>query len=285
MAVADDTVTVKVVGPDGKPAGGVAVWVYDWQFQRVRVTTEPSWFSGRTDSSGEVRVPYRNALPMRGSHVLARDAAGRVGSADFRFHGRNEATASTIRVRLFDVVDRAGRVVDAAGKPIAGAAVRVISAHEPYNPESHTTQHRIWPPKELGWWMTVTDADGRFALKRVPAGHQLSFTIQPKGAGEFEYFIGSDGELSVTHLQPGRVRVAANGVELTKLGNVSVTIRSAESPGPKPTPGVNPSRNYWGVFDGKAELTIPDVAPGRYRLELHQTLNSPALPRPVARSR
>jgi uncharacterized GH25 family protein len=145
--------TVTVVGPDGKPVAGAAVFLmkaYDADTTAVET---------KTDAQGRVSFAAPRAV------FVAPGAPLGVGGGVF---DGKKATAATVRLARAGSV--AGRVVDAGGKPLAGAKVgpeyltfgdagadEGVVAFMPL-PESVAERLRV-----------MTGADGAFQIKEMPS--------------------------------------------------------------------------------------------------------------------
>ncbi len=163
----DVKLEVRVTGPDGRPVAGA----------RVRVGADPR--SSQSRGAGVWRSPSRMGLTdAQGVLVLPRGAEEslvlRAGAAGFPLVMEREVRAASVAVRLPAGRARQIRVVDAAGKPVAGALVRL---------------------GELGWAGGFTSPEGLFEVPlaeksevRVLAsmGDGRAFVLPLKPAGEKE---------------------------------------------------------------------------------------------------
>ncbi|MES1243979.1 MAG: carboxypeptidase regulatory-like domain-containing protein [Acidobacteriota bacterium] len=108
----DQRTEVRVTGADGRPVAGA----------RVRVVNPESQYNWRT--------PVRSGLTdAQGALVLPRGAKEgllvRAGAPGLPFAERRDVRSSAVALRLEAGRSRDVRVVDAAGKPVAGALVRI----------------------------------------------------------------------------------------------------------------------------------------------------------------
>jgi protocatechuate 3,4-dioxygenase beta subunit len=145
---------VRVSGPDGRPVPGARVQAVDKGSSRSRST---AW-----------RVPVRVGLTdTQGVLVLPRGAdeglAVRAAAPGLPFVERKDVRSSSLALKLAAGRARDLRVVDAAGKPVAGVLVRVGEARWA---AGRTSQDGLLPvplaagPKTL---VTTVAADGRTA--------------------------------------------------------------------------------------------------------------------------
>src|SRR5438874_12842092 len=111
-----------VVGPAGKPVGGADVWLVTSKnshppYSIAAHTTTDS--AGRFQFGKEVIDPlWKESIHPQ---VLARDREGRLGIIYIIYPGgaRNQPD----RIKLRDVGEVRGRVLDGDGKPVAGARI------------------------------------------------------------------------------------------------------------------------------------------------------------------
>jgi protocatechuate 3,4-dioxygenase beta subunit len=159
------TIRVTFLDPEGKPASGVPVEV-----KRI-VTSEPGRmftvidltgeqarrFARTTDGAGAVTF---DALPERASLQLdvGDDRFARVAYDQFPRAGDAPSSPPTT-VRLKAASEVSGTVTYGPdGRPAAG--VRVLAG----------TNHTL-DPRGTGWGEAVTDAEGRYRMRRLEAGH------------------------------------------------------------------------------------------------------------------
>ena len=133
---------VRARWPDGEPAAGEVVLVTPNGGRLDASLPAP------TDAAGEARF---EGLPRGPAHVrLLRGAENDVFLA--------EGETRTLTLRVKDGVRVAGRVLDGAGAPVAGALVRVSERYR----------------TDLGHTVASTDADGRFEVACIGPDHYLS---------------------------------------------------------------------------------------------------------------
>ena len=275
-------VPIRVVNPDSTPAAGVRVWAYAYPQDGDPPTPEPTPLV--TGADGRVTITGPVGTDLRPGMLFARDATGRVsgGYLDRRFDPSRDEADPTLR--LVDVADRAGRVTDPAGKPVAGAVVTPRACRLPdrvwQNQGSSDRRPRSvgFPPWEMaGRAAAKTDADGRFTLKGMPDGYDLYFKVVADGFGETWFDANGRGELTVTLARPGTVTFTVTGIDAAALKDVSWSIRppGADGSGQTEKSRTSPRRYADGRFDGSLTAAATSVVPGRYAIEIHSPVSVP----------
>jgi RNA polymerase sigma factor (sigma-70 family) len=266
-APAGETLAIRVVR-DGKPAAGVTVWA---AVRPRTVPDRPVEPKPRTSGAdGEVRVPVDPDVPLSAA-AFARDADGRIGEASVYEH--TLAVNGPPVVHLVPVGELTGRLRTADGKPVVGAEVQAVQfnrpddGHEPARPN-----HLSVPPFLTAEYTTRTDADGRFRIRGVPVGYRVYSPLKTDGFGHGYLELQADQPADVTLLPAGSLRLKLAGPADAKAAKgVEYRLQTATpgGTGPKFIPQVT------GTFDGSAELTIANVAPGRYRIDVRPDAKYP----------
>jgi len=143
-----DLLTGKVADPDGRPVADAEVLVITYTPERVTTVV-------RTDASGSFSANVKPDERGGVSACVCIDAPGfAFGGGGFRRDGTvfHLQAASTL----------AGSVVDNAGKPVAGASVRLQSmdATHQFNLESRISLQDEWRARAT----VKTDADGEWRM-------------------------------------------------------------------------------------------------------------------------
>ena len=158
----DPPVPVAVVTVDGKPAAGAKVWVYPYTGSE-EAAREPTPLTA--DAAGKLTVPGGSDA-RRSRQLFVRDPTGRVGWSWVNAPW-DDGDTGVIKVVLIDTAARAGRVLTADGKPVAGAVVTPLDyyAMEEARREACGPATSISLPEwEQDRLAVKTDAEGRFAL-------------------------------------------------------------------------------------------------------------------------
>jgi protocatechuate 3,4-dioxygenase beta subunit len=170
-----------VVDSAGKPVAGAKVLLRDGPNQNdIRVIAQTT-----SDEKGRFQFEkVKCKLPRQIGYAemfLARDAAGRIGGVD-RYPDENGS--KEFQIKLQEVKDCRGRLIDASGQPIPKAKIR---------PTGWTYEHReggfrqelFFIHADLGNELAAeTDADGAFILRNVPVLGRINARITAKGFGE-----------------------------------------------------------------------------------------------------
>jgi hypothetical protein len=171
-----------VVDNAERPVAGAAVWLlggkWDDELLQKRAATA-------TDNDGRFRFQQFTAeellKPDRGQQLpslLVRDARNRLGWFGFW----KAAGARTTKIKLREVADFRGTVLDSSGKPIAGATVSPISLNA-YTLREQFYDDVLLPTDLAETWQTKTAADGGFVLANVPVEGSLTARITAAGFG------------------------------------------------------------------------------------------------------
>jgi hypothetical protein len=136
----------------------------------VTVTRDGVADTAVTDRAGDVRVESRGP----GTYRVSVDVPERFYSDDpvTMVTLRDPRSCAEVAAMLHDNGYVAGRVVDAAGRPVAGLTIELGAANSGQASPSHSFGEAR---RSLGGGgrRTVTDRDGRYALARIPHGRFL----------------------------------------------------------------------------------------------------------------
>jgi len=174
----------QVVDPAGKPVAGATVWLIGGPYDEDAKTLDKTVADAKGHfvfSQARSKWVERQA---RRPHLAARDVRGRLGGEpmpwawiSMRYMPRHD-----LRIKLAEAQDYRGRLVDAAGKPIAKAAIRPQSvAPDPLDDPAHRGVELS--PELAADLGTETGADGTFTLRRVPVGGSIVSRVTAPGFG------------------------------------------------------------------------------------------------------
>lgn len=175
-----------VVDAAGKPVAGATVWLLSDDFLDAKAFEET-----RSDQEGRFQFAEKKwDLTGRrgGPEITARDMQGRIGGqVRERVASPTEAPANpyqNIKVKLQEVKECQGRLVDESNHPIAKAKIRpTMWSWE--RREENFMQDLIFLPANLTNEMAVeTDADGRFTLAGIPTVGRIVTSIDSEEFGE-----------------------------------------------------------------------------------------------------
>jgi protocatechuate 3,4-dioxygenase beta subunit len=171
-SMAADTAAVagKVVDRDGKPLGGARVYL------TIENRNPPGLRQVRSAADGSYRFPALRQGELPGMVIAAKQGYGVWGVLLV-----DNADHSGVEVRLPPAAPIAGKVLDADGKPIAGAAVRVEQAS--WGPGGHAPL-----PERFPLLSTTTDRTGSFRLPLVGEGSNCGLRVHhPRYAKYFQW--------------------------------------------------------------------------------------------------
>ncbi|MDY3550972.1 sigma-70 family RNA polymerase sigma factor [Gemmata sp. JC717] len=215
--VMERTITGKVVDPDGKPHQAELLL-----FENRSWIDGRRWSTSKTESLGKtatdgtfsVTVPLRE----RGLFLIAR--ADGFGVA---FLAPTADTPTDVTFKLVKDVPVKGRVVDGAGKPVAGATVR-LEVVQTFAGESmqafldslpKRTDFREHPVESVGFFWhpadgpfrTKTDADGRFELTGIGGERLASLEVKATGREDGAVCVATRAGLDVKPLNEATLRL------------------------------------------------------------------------------
>jgi uncharacterized GH25 family protein len=269
LAQNERSIVVRVTAA-GKPVAGAKVWLHT----TAKTAKEPAALTA--DARGEVELKVSTKEMWWFGSVFARDAGGRIGHASV--HLSQPRVSGEVEIGLHEIEKRTGRVVDAQGKPVAGAKV-VVTGYALFKGIEESERKPRWlelPEWERPRHTVHTDKHGRFELAGEPKGYGLWLNVHAEPFGESR-FLTHDAEPAEVTLTPlGNVVLRFSGpIEPAKLKGVSWRIE----PKVKERPGrVERIRFRFGELDGAAEFTIRNVVPGKYSVEIWHDPRLPALP-------
>jgi hypothetical protein len=246
-------------GADGKPSGAAAQtgavtgWVVELHGHPVPgadvwgLAYQEKYGPTKTRSDGRFRLP--GLEPGKPITIWADvPSLARERRADVRIFPGKERDIG--RLTLLPGTRMRGRVVDAQGKPVAGAGV----ALKVYR---HQLGHTI--SSQGTEWTFQASADGRFTTPPLPAGNANFCVSAP---GKVRIFIGKNAE-------PGTPVIDIGDVVLPDEMPVAGTIFDNEG---KPAPGVEVVADYdWdnvAKSDKDGRFTVHGVGKGLKQLQL-----------------
>jgi hypothetical protein len=183
---------------DGKPCPGVTVsplgrWLGEDKPARA-------WPVVRTDAQGRVTLPAPEQLGTGIVWLFARDDHGRPGVL-----GLNQVSDPVLepamRIDLAEVGVAAGRVVDADGRPVAGAKVRATGFAKENEVGGSVSVSALPDPVAERYW-SATDADGRFVIRDVPIKGRVGVTVSAPGYGTINHADWHQGQPCELRLSP-----------------------------------------------------------------------------------
>lgn len=226
------TVTGRVIDLDGRPVKGAEVWAGDrGQAGAMTLTGADGRF--RLGSVSEERATTVWAEYQDGG--LAREHF-----ADVRVHAARETDLGNIT--LAPGARFAGRVVDAHGRPVAGAKATIVSRH-------HILGHTV--TQNGPSWTVKGDNQGRFEWPVVPIGNTEITVRAPSKAGR-----------SLNQLvEPGKTTIDLGEIRLDDERPITGTVVDQDG---QPITGaqvvVDADYDHPAISDDKGRFTVHDAA-------------------------
>ena len=266
---AADGINGRVVDASGSGVGAAKVWVIGGSWEEPEEVAETS-----ADGQGVFSFPTlwkelkRSSALKRLRHsysLAARDGRGRVGWITSVGSGME----TPHKISLVEPGEARGRVVDTAGKPVAGVEIvpaMFLRSHERRGANDYL---RLTPAlaRPLA---TKTAADGSFTLRGIPAGCDVQANVTHAGFGTPRVSwestkpvtIALDGRVGRVH---GRL-VTPDGKDLPSKLSLSV-VRSQPADEPTSRPFVLLYFKRVSV-QGDGRFQFDELPPGHYGIHL-----------------
>ncbi len=169
-AVEQVTCTGEVLYLDGRAVADATVTAYRWDRKYYMIHPEPQLVAEvKTQPDGS--FSFRAPADEQGVYVGAYKKGMALGWAYLGFReGRPEATIELAAARTLT-----GKVVDEAGKPVAGAQV-VLTLRPVGRGRNWLMGHKV-----IGHLVRRTGADGRFSFDCIPPRYDGEFAVRAKG--------------------------------------------------------------------------------------------------------
>jgi len=214
-----------VVDAEGKPVAGATVWLIGGAQDDPQIVAETT-----SDEKGRFQIakqPWKPPAPSERTvptMLAGRDSTGRIGGSVYYGHSQlpNDISPKEFRIKLQNVKDCHGRLVDLSGQPIAAAKIRPAVWVCEWNREERVQHLIFFPTRLVKEWTTETAADGRFTLRNLPTIGRISAKIVAGGFGEptGSWKLGGSAEL-----QLGRVGVIHGSVTCPQDANAVAKIK------------------------------------------------------------
>lgn len=251
----------RVVGRVGNPAVGATVWLVGGPYEEDPTAVAKT----ATDARGRFVFPEARSRHIRPKarrpNAFARDAEGRIGWETNPWTWPLPTPRRDLKIQLVDVQDAHGRIVDAAGRPIADAKVKTSLL---------TSGSRDDPTRQtIGLFAELVDeasaetaADGSFVLRGVPVGGDITATVQAAGFGSPRVVWDLALRVTIRLDRTGSIRGSLAGPAGAALGGVRLYLycRSEQSEDAD-------FRVYFSTDVATAEdgtFQFDDVPPGKY---------------------
>lgn len=282
------TTSGKVLDPAGKPVAGAKVLLREWSsYRRSEAPFAPEedlLASTTTDAQGKFSFqdvatrPFQKNWPEPAPWDVLVEAEGYALAWQ---HLMAPNPPAPLSLTLQPAAQLSGKVVDAQGKPVADARVRV----EEIAPLGSPLQSEYLPPNRLDLAMSPlapaqkTDAQGEFRLTGLPPSMRLTLSVEHDDFVRQSVFVATTEEaqpdLTSTSIVDGKPQsvsysVASGKVEVQIQPGCRLTgqISYADSKQPCVQAQVAMTSPAWhpAVTDDQGRFTITGVAPGQCQL-------------------
>lgn len=210
-ASVDPLVLGVVEGPDGAPVAGARLWLVGGSYSAPEtlgetVSQEDGSFAF-TDLSDEEAAGQLNVWARR-------DGVG-VGW----FNGLYNHKRKPLTVRLRETADFRGRLADADGQPIAGAAVTPTILYSTRLGGSDMSYSKL-TDDVLPDGPIKTDANGEFAVRGLPSAGSMTARVSADSLGEFSIAWNLGASVTTRLPSPGSIRGRVEWPEGVDLSNL-----------------------------------------------------------------
>jgi hypothetical protein len=253
-----------VVDPAGQPAAGCGVWLFK------RGSLEEGELIGESAAGPDGHFAIRTSRPAasdRSPELLAffaRDAKGRI--AVLVWWQSDENLKQVPRLRLVEVGESGGRLVDGSGRPLANIKLRPTAFCGPEfgNETGWTGSVPMVVREKLS---AVTGADGRFVIRGVPAKGTIYADIEAGAYGHVtaSWEVGQPATIALDRVGSIRGTIACPVPSAAEGLKLSLSLADPDST------AVGECR-VWSsataVTQKRGRFSFVDVVPGKYDLEL-----------------
>lgn len=270
-----------VIDTADQPVAGATVWLLGglWDDELLRrraesTTDENGRFAFRPFSADELFQPARGQQLPR---LMARDERRRLGwVADLR-----APNAQNVKLKLHEIADFHGMLVDSSSKPIGGASIRVqtLGALSIRDRDFDSISLTADLARE---WQTNTDAEGAFTLPNVPADGSLTAVIAAAGYGNPRVHWDLANSVSLRLDPAGSIAGSIElpeGVQQPEMLTLELRRQS------QPRDDEEQFRLYYHAsapVTDEGRFEFPDVPPGVYVINLEQNRHCPVYADPTA---
>lgn len=265
----------------GEPASGATVWLVVRDGEKF---AEPITSSSGDEGQFSFADVDGHTLPdddARSVMLVARDAEGRLG---WLYLNRARFDRAPNEISLTEVADLTGRVVDAEGRPIAGAKLKPRSVYV-----SRAIAERVaaarndrpdFFPDLADQYQATTAADGTFKLSRLPRDSGITFDVSVPDFDKLRVVLDSGRPATLRLARPGSVagRVAVADGDLAAAEGLQLQIDLQ----PEAAKNEEASIFYRGIAPvGKAgAFRFDGLPPGNYVISSVERQNVPLFAEP-----
>ncbi len=247
--------TGKVVDGQGQPLAGAQVELHnlslDENVYSIEVKKAKEAITGN-DGAFSFATAREESNQAGQSVILAQKEGFSIGWANWYRRDNLETT-----ITLGQPADLAGRVVDEAGQPVAGAQVGIAFLLVNVNNEPRYMIQKI--SKKL--LTAVTDPEGGFVFKRLPAEATAEFAVEKAGRATVNTFQPGNNQGNVLQFKPGQ-----KDIKIVQPLEAIIEGQVVEKDGGKPAAGIRlAARQEQNMTPFGPDPVLSD-AEGRFRL-------------------
>lgn len=273
-ADSDAVIAGTVSDANARPMAGATVWLLGGKWgdelltrRAETITDEQGRFSFRQFMADDL---FKRTSDQQFPTIIVRDKSRRLGwISNFQ-----APVAKKIKVKLHEVADLRGQLVDLSGRPIAGAVIRPQSVNALKLQDDGFEGTSL--ARELAEeWETTTTDDGRFMLSHVPLDGSLTARIRAAGFGNplVDWNLGKDVALRLG-LAGSIVGVVELPAQIVEPSTLTLDLRRQADMKSKGTAfRIDYSASSAVANDRSFEFR--DVPPGDYVISLKQERSSP----------
>ena len=229
----------------------------------------------QTSSNSEGRIAFPEAdeerlKTGRSVTVIARDDAQRLG-------WRRLSTASLGRdfeVRLRVGSDTTGQVVNADGRPVAGAKLTCETFFVPHTTSPESSADLF--PELAANYAATTDAEGKFALSLTPTGVHVRCRLSAPGFADSKVVLQAGEPARIRVSEPGSITgrfIFPDGAKRSAF-EYRLEIASQAEPSEKPD-AVHVVQSQVAVVDAEGGFRFDGLLPARYVISPVENQNAP----------
>jgi protocatechuate 3,4-dioxygenase beta subunit len=204
--------TGTVVDSADKPVAGATVWLLGGVYPGDPIVKAET----TTDEKGQFQIAAmkwedisETSFPrVRPPMLSARDSQGRIGG-QIRYYRRamsedQSKAFENVQIKLQDVKDYQGRLVDAAGQPITKATVKPLNGSYQKTEEQYYISYEF-PASLRNELATETAEDGSFTIRNLPVQGRLALVINAEGFGKPWARLNLEKSATIKISRPGNI--------------------------------------------------------------------------------
>ena len=251
----------RVVDTAGDPVAEANVWLVGGPYDSDVVAVDETV----TDAQGCFTFPEAESRHIKAKtrrpEVLVRASDGRLGWETRTWGWPTWTPRQDMKVRLVDIQDARGRIVDRDGKPLAHAKLRILRLSSG-GPEDSSRQTISLFSELVDEFSTEAAAGGSFTLRRVPVRGGITAVVTATGFGSPRIMWDLAGPVTIRLERTGSVTGSLDGVPGAALGGVQLYLyRQSEQ---SEDLGFRIFFSEEASTDDDGSFRFDDVPPGKY---------------------